>query len=77
MDLKFFYFNVTKSHSTAQLLTVLSERIARYFSISGPQTVALHMSNDSVWHAGLAYKLKGCVCYIFTSLFCMPKREDL
>ena len=21
--------------------------------------------------------LKGCVCYIFTSLFCMPKREDL
>ena len=20
--------------------------------------------------------LKGCVCYIFTSLFCMPKRED-
>ena len=22
-------------------------------------------------------ELKGCVCYIFTSLFCMPKREDL
>ena len=21
--------------------------------------------------------LKGCVCYIFTSLFCMPEREDL
>lgn len=54
-----FQYAFESSHSTADLLTVVSERIAGDFNISGPsQTVALHMSNDSVSHAGLAYKLK-------------------
>ena len=49
------------SRSNADLLTVVSDRIARAFNRSGAnRTVALDMSKafDWVWHAGLLHKLK-------------------
>ena len=49
------------SRSTADLLIVLSDRIARAFNRSGAtRTVALDISKafDRVWHAGLLHKLK-------------------
>ena len=47
--------------SSADLLTVVSDRIARPFNKSGPtRAVALDISKtfDRVWHAGLLPKLK-------------------
>ena len=47
--------------STADLLTVVSDRIARAFKKSGAtRSVALHIpiAFDRVWHAGLLHKLK-------------------
>ena len=44
-----------------QILTVVSDRIARTFNRSGPtQVVALDISKtfDRVWQAGLLHKLK-------------------
>ena len=49
------------SQSTVDLLTVVSDRIARAFSRSGAtRAVALDISKafDRVWHAGLLHKLK-------------------
>ena len=49
------------SRSTNDLLTVVSDRIARAFNSSGAsQAVALDLSKafDRVWHAGLLHKLK-------------------
>ena len=49
------------SPSTADLLTVASDRIGRAFNRSGAtQAVALDISKafDRVWHAGLLHKLK-------------------
>ena len=49
------------SRSTADLLTVVSDRIARAFNRSGAtRAVALDISKafDRVWHAGLLHKLK-------------------
>ena len=49
------------SRSTADLLTVVSDRIARAFNRSGAtRAVALNISKtfDRVWHAGLLHKLK-------------------
>ena len=59
----FFYFQYSfrSSRSTADLLTVLSDRIARVFNRFGAtRAVALHISKalDRVWHAGLFHKLK-------------------
>ena len=61
----FFYFQYgfRSSRSTADLLTVVSDRIARAFNRSGAtQAVALDISKafDRVWHAGLLHKLN---CY--------------
>ena len=50
-----------RSRSTADLLTVVSDRIAKVFSRSGAaRAVALNISKafDRVWHAGLLHKLK-------------------
>ena len=54
-----FQYGFRSSRSTADLLTVVSDRIA--FNRSGAiLAVALHISKafDRVWHAGLLHKLK-------------------
>ena len=54
-------FRFRSCRSTADLLTVVSARIARAFNRSGAtRAVALNISKafDRVWHAGLLHKLK-------------------
>ena len=56
-----FQYDFRSSRSTADLLTVVSDRIARAFNRSGAtRPVALDISKafDRVWHAGLLHKLK-------------------
>ena len=56
-----FQYGFRSSRSTADLLTVASDRIARAFNRSGATgAVALDISKafDRVWHAGLLHKLK-------------------
>ena len=56
-----FQYGFRSSQSTADLLTVVSDRIARAFNRSGAtRAVALDISKafDRVWHAGLLHKLK-------------------
>ena len=55
-----FQYGFRSSRSTADLLTVVSDRIARAFNRSGAsRAVALDISkaSDRVWHAGLLHKL--------------------
>ena len=59
-----FQYGFRSSQSSADLLTVVSDRIARAFKRSGAtRAVALDISKafDRVWHAGLLHKLKGIV----------------
>ena len=56
-----FQYGFRSSRSTTDLLTVVSDRIARAFNRSGAtRAVALDISKafDWVWHAGLLHKLK-------------------
>ena len=56
-----FQYGFRSSRSTADLLTNVSDRIARAFNRSGAtRAVALDISKtfDRVWHAGLLHKLK-------------------
>ena len=56
-----FQYGFRSSRSTADLLTVVSDRIARAFNRSGAtQAISLDISKafDRVWHAGLLHKLK-------------------
>ena len=56
-----FQYGFRSFRSTADLLTVVSDRIARAFNRSGAtRAVALDISKgfDRVWHAGLLHKLK-------------------
>ena len=56
-----FQYGFKSSRSTADLLTAVSDRIARAFHRSGTtRTVALDISKafDRVWYAGLLHKLK-------------------
>ena len=56
-----FQYGFRSCRSTADLLTVVSDRIARAFNRSGAtRAVALDISKafDRVWHAGLVHKLK-------------------
>ena len=55
-----FQYGFSSSRSTADLLSVVSDRIARAFNSSGAtRAVALEISKpDRVWHAGLLNKLK-------------------
>ena len=56
-----FQYGFRSSQSTADLLIVVSDRIARAFNRSGAtQAVALDISKafDRVWHAGLLCRLK-------------------
>ena len=59
-----FQYGFRSSPSTADLLTVVSDRIARAFNRSGAtRAVALDISKafDRVWHAGLLHKLKSYI----------------
>ena len=54
-----FQYGFWSSQSTADLLTVVSDRITRAFNSSGAaQAVTLDISKafDRVWHAGLLHK---------------------
>ena len=56
-----FQYGFRSSQLTADLLTIVSDRIARAFDRSGAtRAVALNISKafDRVWHAGLLHKLK-------------------
>ena len=56
-----FQYGFRSSRSTADILTVVSDRVARAFNRSGAtRAVALDISKafDRVWHAGLLHKLK-------------------
>ena len=56
-----FQYGFRSCRSTADLLTVVSDRIARAFNRSGTtRAMALDISKafDRVWHAGLLHKLK-------------------
>ena len=56
-----FHYGFRSSQSTADLLTVVSDRIARAFGKSGAtQAVALDISKafGRVWHAGLFHRPK-------------------
>ena len=56
-----FHYGFRSSRSTADLLTVVSDRIARAFNKSGAtRAVALDISKvfHRVWHAGLLRKLR-------------------
>ena len=56
-----FQYDFRSSQSTADLLTVVSDRIARAFNRSGAtRAVALDISKafDRVWHTGLLHKRK-------------------
>ena len=56
-----FQYGFMSSRSTADLLTVVSDRISRAFNRSvATRAVALDISKalDRVWHAGLLHKLK-------------------
>ena len=56
-----FQYGFRSSRSTADLLTIVSDRIARAFNRFGAtRAVALDISKafDRVWHAGLLHKLK-------------------
>ena len=69
-----FQYNFKSSQSTADFLTVASDRIARAFNRSGAtQAVAPDISkaSDRVWHAGLLNKLKsyGISGQIFVLIF--------
>ena len=55
-----FQYGFRSSRSTADVLTIVSDRIARAFNRSGAMwAVALYISKafDRVWHAGLLHKL--------------------
>ena len=57
----YFQYGFRSSLSTADLLTVVSDRIARAFNRTGAtRAVALDISKslDKVWHTGFLHKLK-------------------
>ena len=65
-----FQFGFRSSWSTADLLTVVCDRIARAFNRSGAIPAVVHAickAFDRVWHAGLLHKLKsnGILGWIF------------
>ena len=58
-----FQYGFRSLRSTASLLAVISDRISKALNWSGDtQVVAPNVSKafNSVWHAGLLYKLKSC-----------------
>ena len=72
-----FQHGSRSSRSTADLLTVVSDRIAKAFNRSGTTgAVALNLSKAfyRVWHIGLLYKLKSCQIFGLISSFLSNRR---
>ena len=64
-----FQYGFRSFRSTADLLTVVSDRITKAFNKSGAtRAVALDISKafDSVWQAGVPHKLKSFWPYFFS-----------
>ena len=77
-----FQYGFRSSQSTADVLTVVYDRIARVFNRSGAtQAVALDISKafDRVWHAGLCHKRKsyGISGQVFDLIFCFLSNKRL
>ena len=77
-----FQYGFRSSRSTADLLTIVSDRIAGAFNRSGAtRAVALDISKifDRVWHAGLLHKLKsyGISGQIFGLIFSFLSNRQL
>ena len=77
-----FQYGFRSSRSTVDLLTVVSDGIARVFYRSGAtRAVALDISKafDGVWHAGLLHKLKsyGISGQIFRLISCFLSNRRL
>ena len=77
-----FQYGFKSSRSTADLLTVVSDRIAWAFNRSGAtQAVALDIAKafDWVWHAGLLHKVKsyGISGQIFGLIFSFLSNKQL
>ena len=53
-----FQYGFRFSRSTADLLTIVSDRIARAFNMSGAAAVDISKDFYRVWHAGPLHKLK-------------------
>ena len=53
-----FQYGFRSSRSTADLLTVVSDRIARAFNRSGATRAVALDTSKAFWHAGLLHKLK-------------------
>ena len=53
-----FQYGFRSSRSTADLLTVVSDRIARAFRATRAVAFDISKAFDRVWHAGLLHKLK-------------------
>ena len=67
-----FQYGFRSSRSSSDLLTVVSDIIARVFSRSGAaRAVALDISKafDRVWHAGLLHKLRSSFQVRYLALF--------
>ena len=65
-----FHYGFRSSRSTADLLTVVSDRIARAFNRSGAtRAVALDISKafDRVWHFGKSYGISGQIFGLISS----------
>ena len=65
-------YRFRSSLSTADLITVVSDRIARAFNRCGAtRAVALDISKafDRVWHVGLLHELKACVRYFLKNFY--------
>ena len=63
-DFSDFQYGFRSSRSTADLLTVVSDRIARAFNRSRATravAVGIFKAFDRVWHAGVLHKLKSYV----------------
>ena len=72
-----FQYGFRSSRSTADLLTIVSDRIARAFNRSGAtRAVALDISKDfdRIWHAGLRHKLKSGQIFGLISSFLSNRR---
>ena len=77
-----FQYGFRPSRSTTDLLTVVSDRIARAFNRSrATRAVELDISKalDRVWHAGLFHKLKsyGILGQIFGLIYSFPSNRRL